>query len=98
MGKLDDTVRKQRAGTGELFRRVLPMGMDPGKLAEITLQAIRKNEFYIMTHVEVETDIRESYNEMLAALPDTPPDPEVLKLEASRRQKKYDILKLAKDL
>lgn len=98
IGNLDDTVRKQRAGTGELFRRVLPMGMDPGKVAEITLQAIRKNEFYIMTHVEVETDIRESYNEMLAALPNTPPNPEVLKLEASRRQKKYDILKLAKDL
>jgi len=98
LGQVTDTVKAQRAGTGELFRRVLPLGMDARKVGEMTLQAVRNNAFYIMTHVEVETDIRESYEEMLAALPDTTPNPEVLKLEAGRRQKKYDILKLAKDL
>ena len=98
MGKVDDTVKAQRAGTGELFRRVLPMGMDPLRVGEMTLKAVQENQFYIMTHVEIETDIRESFNEMLAALPDVPPDPEVLKLEESRRQKKYDILKMAEDI
>jgi NAD(P)-dependent dehydrogenase (short-subunit alcohol dehydrogenase family) len=97
-GRVDETVTSQRAGTGELFRKVLPMGMSADQVAEMTLRAVRDNAFYVMTHVEVETDIRESYDEMLAALPATPPNPEVLKLEAGRRQKKYDILKLAKYL
>ena len=98
MGHVDETVKAQRAGTGELFRRVLPMGIDPLKVGEMTLQAVQNNDFYVITHVEVETDIRESFDELLAALPDIPPDPEVVKLEDSRRQKKYEILKMAKDL
>jgi len=98
MGHVDEIVKAQRAGTGELFRRVLPMGIDPMQVGEMTLKAVQNNEFYIMTHVEVETDIRESFEEMIAALPDVPPDPEVMKLEDSRRQKKYDILKMAKDI
>ena len=98
MGHVDETVKAQRAGTGDLFRRVLPMGIDPMKVGEMTLKAVQANDFYIMTHVEVETDIRESFEEMLAALPDIPPDPEVMKLEDSRRQRKYEILKQAKDI
>lgn len=98
MGQVDETVKAQRAGTGELFRKVLPMGKDAMDVAEITLKAVRDNVFYIMTHVEIEADIRESFDEMIAALPDTPPDPEVMKLEEGRRQKKYDILKMAKDI
>ena len=98
MGQVDETIKAQRAGTGELFRRVLPMGIDPMTVGEMTLKAVKENEFYVITHVEVETDIRESFEEMLAALPDIPPDPEVVKLEDGRRQKKYEILKMAKDL
>ena len=74
------------------------MGIDPMQVGEMTLKAVKENQFYVITHVEVETDIRESFEEMLAALPDIPPDPEVVKLEDSRRQKKYEILKMAKDL
>lgn len=98
MGQVDEIIKAQRAGTGELFRRVLPMGIDPMKVGEMTLKAVQNNEFYVITHVEVETDIRESFDELLAALPDIPPDPEVVKLEDSRRQKKYEILKMARDL
>jgi len=98
MGEVNDAVKASRAGTGELFRRVLPMGKDPLEVGERTLKAVRENSLYIMTHVEVEADIREAYEEMLAALPDEPPDPEVMKLEDSRRQKKNEILKLMKDL
>lgn len=98
MGQVDETVKAQRAGTGDLFRRVLPMGIDPIKVGEMTLKAVQNNDFYVITHVEVETDIREAFEEVLAALPDIPPDPEVVKLEDGRRQKKYEILKMAKDL
>jgi NAD(P)-dependent dehydrogenase (short-subunit alcohol dehydrogenase family) len=96
-GELNDTVREQRAGTGKLFREVLPKGIDPMQVAEKTLHAIKQNTLYVMTHVEVETDIRETYEEMLAALPDEPPDPDILKLEEGRRQRKYAILKLLQD-
>jgi NAD(P)-dependent dehydrogenase (short-subunit alcohol dehydrogenase family) len=98
MGRVDETVKKQRAGTGELFRRVLPLGMDPMMVAERTLTCIQENRFYIMSHREVDQDIREGCEEMMAALPDVPLDPERVKLEAGRRQKKYDLLKLLKDL
>jgi len=93
-GTVDERVLEQRAGTGRLFREVLPKCIDPMRVAEKTLQALRENALYVMTHVEVETDIREAYEEMLAALPDEKPDPEILKLEDSRRQRKYAILKL----
>jgi len=93
-GTVDEHVLEQRAGTGRLFREVLPKGIDPMKVAEKTLKAVQNNALYVMTHVEVETDIREAYEEMLAALPDEAPDPEILKLEDGRRQKKYGILKL----
>jgi NAD(P)-dependent dehydrogenase (short-subunit alcohol dehydrogenase family) len=93
-GTVDEHVLEQRAGTGRLFREVLPKGIDPMRVAEKTLQALRENALYVMTHVEVETDIREAYEEMLAALPDEEPNPEILKLEDGRRQKKYAILKL----
>ena len=53
---------------------------------------------HIMTHVEVETDIREAYDEMLAALPDEAPDPEVMAHEASRREGKYKLLKMIEEL
>ena len=96
-GKVDDTVLAQRAGTGELFRRVLPLGMDPMMVAERTLKCVRENRFYILSHVEVDQDIREAYDEMLADLPDTAPDPERVKLEAGRRQRKYDLLRLLKE-
>ena len=94
LGEINDEIRERRAGTGRLFREVLPKGIDPMRVAEKTLQALRNNTFYVMTHVEVETDIHESFQEMIAALPDDPPDPEILKLEEGRRQKKYDILRL----
>lgn len=98
MGRVDAKVQQQRAGTGELFRKVLPLGMDPMMVAERTLKCIQENRFIVMSHREVDQDIRESFEEMMAALPDVPLDPERVKLEAGRRQKKYDLLKLLEDL
>lgn len=93
-GSVDERVMEQRAGTGRLFREVLPKGIDPMRVAERTLQALRENALYVMTHVEVEADIRETYEAMLTALPDEAPNPEILKLEEGRRQKRYAIIKL----
>lgn len=93
-GQVDESVQTTRAVTGELFRRVLPLGMDPMEVAKKTLKGVQENRFYIISHVEVEQDIREAYEEMLAALPNEPPDPARVELEAGRRQRKYDLLKL----
>ena len=98
MGKLDESVKATRERTGELFRRVLPLGKDPMEIAEKTLKGVQENSLYIMTHVEIETDIRESYKDMIDALPDESPDPEILKAEEGRRQSKYDILKKIREL
>ena len=97
MGEVDETVRKRRAGTGDLFRKVLPLGMDAMEVARKALQGVRENRFYIFSHAESEQDIRESFEEMIAALPDDPPNPQRMELEAGRRQKKYDLLKLLKN-
>ena len=98
MGEVTDAVKTSRAFTGDLFRRVLPMGKQPLEVGERTLKGIRENAMHIMTHVEVETDIREAYDEMLAALPDEAPDPAVMAHEASRREGKYKLLKMIKEL
>jgi NAD(P)-dependent dehydrogenase (short-subunit alcohol dehydrogenase family) len=97
-GEVNESVTALRAGTGELFRKVLPLGMDAMEVAEKTLKGIRENAFYIMTHVEVEQDIREAYEDMLDALPDEPPDPDRVELEEGRRQKKYELLETLKNL
>jgi NAD(P)-dependent dehydrogenase (short-subunit alcohol dehydrogenase family) len=94
LGRVDEATEKTRAVTGDLFRKVLPLGMDPMEVAKKTLRGVQEDRFYIISHVEVEQDIREAYEEMLAALPDEPPDPARVELEAGRRQRKYELLKL----
>lgn len=84
-----DTIRRRG---GELFRTVLPMGMDPMLLAERVLRGIRAGAFYIFPHVEVKRDVRDACEEMLAAFTDDPPDPALERLEESRRQRKRDAL------
>lgn len=91
-GAPDAATADVRARGSELFRKVLPMGMDPNLLAERVLRGIRNDAFYIFPHVEVEPDVRASYEEMLAAFTDDPADPDLEKLEETRRQRKRDVL------
>lgn len=91
-GAPDESISDVRARGSELFRKVLPMGMDPNVLAERVLRGIRNDAFYIFPHVEVEPDVRAAYDEMLAAFTDDPADPELEKLEETRRQRKRDVL------
>src|SRR3989304_2729465 len=93
-GTVNEHVLEQRAGTGRLFREVLPKGIDPMRVAEKTLRALRENALYVMTHVEVETDIREAYEKMLAALPDEQLPPAFRKLDDSPSLQNSAILKL----
>jgi NAD(P)-dependent dehydrogenase (short-subunit alcohol dehydrogenase family) len=44
-------------------------GMDPEEVAQRTLEAIRHNEFYVLTHVENKEELRASVDEALAAFP-----------------------------
>lgn len=92
MGDVDEAVRSRRAGTEQIFRKVLPLGMDPMQVATRTLECVRKNDFYILSHVEMEQQLRDSCDELFAALPDETPDPERVALEESRRQRKLEIL------
>lgn len=89
-----ETVAEREKG-GELFRRVLPMGMDPDVLAERVLRGIRDDAFYIFPHVEVEADVRAACEEMLSSFTDDPPNPELEKLEESRRERKRDVVEAA---
>lgn len=91
-GTLDAATREVREQGGALFRKVLPMGMNPLLLAERVLRGIRANAFYIFPHVEVAPDVRASFEEMLAAFTDDPPDPDLERLEETRRQRKRDAL------
>ena len=45
-------------------------GMSGDEVGEKTLQAIRENRFYVFTHPEFREELREIFDEALAALPD----------------------------
>jgi NAD(P)-dependent dehydrogenase (short-subunit alcohol dehydrogenase family) len=44
-------------------------GMDPAEVAERTLEAIRHNDFYVLTHLENKEELRGLFEEVLAAFP-----------------------------
>jgi NAD(P)-dependent dehydrogenase (short-subunit alcohol dehydrogenase family) len=85
-GTVDDAVRKNRSFTGRLFREVLPTGMDPVEVGEKVLAGIRRNDFYILSHPEFREEFQESFDEIIAALPDEPLDPRREVHEEQRRR------------
>lgn len=95
-GTPDSETEAVREKGGELFRQVLPMGMDPTILAERVRRGIEQDAFYIFTHPEVKQDVRESCQEMLESFTDDPVDPDLEKLEDTRRQRKRDVLTAGK--
>jgi NAD(P)-dependent dehydrogenase (short-subunit alcohol dehydrogenase family) len=66
----------------ELHRRA---GMPPLEAGEKVLRGIRRNDFYIFTHPEFKEELREIFDETLAALPDEAPPAERLAFEERRR-------------
>jgi NAD(P)-dependent dehydrogenase (short-subunit alcohol dehydrogenase family) len=61
-------------------------GMDPVEVGERVLQGIRRNDAYILTHGEFKDEMREIFDEILAAFPDDPADTGRLAFEEGRRK------------
>lgn len=86
----DDAVRERRSVTGTLFKQVLPTGMAPEEVGEKVLRGIRSNDFYILPHPEFKEEFQESFDEIIAALPEEPLDPGREVFEEQRRQHRRD--------
>jgi len=66
----------------ELHRRA---GMPPLEAGQKVLRGILRNDFYIFTHPEFKEELREIFDEALAALPEEKPPAERLAFEDRRR-------------
>jgi NAD(P)-dependent dehydrogenase (short-subunit alcohol dehydrogenase family) len=79
------TVIKQMA-------RLSQIGMDPARVAERVLTGIKRNDAYIFSHPEFKAELKDLFNEILAAMPDdqldSPQDVQRLAFENIRRQSK----------
>ena len=58
------------------------VGMDPLEVAEHALKAVQANWLYVIPFPELRGIIGERYEALMAAIPDTDPDPERVKVEA----------------
>jgi NAD(P)-dependent dehydrogenase (short-subunit alcohol dehydrogenase family) len=65
------------------------VGMDPLKVGEKVLAAIRQDRLYIFTHPEFADEIRRRSEALLAAVPNEPADPRRVAIEDSRPKLKY---------
>jgi NAD(P)-dependent dehydrogenase (short-subunit alcohol dehydrogenase family) len=78
------------------FMSILPglheAGMDPEEVGEKVLRAIRRNDFYVFTHPDHRDELREIFDETLAAFPDEPVPPDRLAVEEGRRAAKTNAL------
>ena len=80
----------------EEFMRILPglheAGMEPDEIGEKVLHAIRENRFYVFTHPDHRDELREIFDETLAAFPDEPVPAGRLAVEEGRRTGKAAAL------
>jgi len=80
----------------EEFMRILPglhdAGMDPDEIGEKVVRAIRRNDFYVFTHPDHRDELREIFDETLAAFPDEPVPADRLAVEEGRRAGKAAAL------
>jgi NAD(P)-dependent dehydrogenase (short-subunit alcohol dehydrogenase family) len=78
------------------FMRILPglheAGMPPEDIGEKVLRAIRRNDFYVFTHPEHREELREIFDEVIAAFPDEPVPADRLAVEEGRRSAKAHAL------
>jgi NAD(P)-dependent dehydrogenase (short-subunit alcohol dehydrogenase family) len=70
-------------------------GMPGEEVAAKVLRGIQRNDLYIFSHPEFKDELRELFDEVLAALPDDPVDPRRLQFEQSRRQRNREAAELA---
>ncbi|MBN1833150.1 MAG: SDR family NAD(P)-dependent oxidoreductase [Deltaproteobacteria bacterium] len=98
IGAADNILREKRSLTGRLFKQVLPTGMDPVEVGEKVLRGICNNEFYIMSHPEFKEEFQESFDEIIAALPDEPLDPQREVFEEERRRHRREARQRADEM
>ena len=77
---------------------VLSVGMAPDEVAERVLKGIRRNQLYLFTHAEFRDELKGMFDEMLAALPDEPPNPGRMAMEDFRRARKAEAAVVANKL
>jgi len=68
------------------------IGMPPEEVAAKVLRGIQRNDLYIFSHSEFKDELRELFDNVLAALPDDPVDPRRLQFEQTRRQRNREAL------
>jgi NAD(P)-dependent dehydrogenase (short-subunit alcohol dehydrogenase family) len=80
----------------EEFMRILPglheAGMDPDEIGDKVLRAITRNDFYVFTHPDHREELREIFDQIIAAFPDEPVPAERLAVEDGRRAGKAQAL------
>jgi len=91
-----DMIRPQRFSSqigpaNQEFMARLPeihqFGMEPEEIGEKVLLGIQRNDLYIFTHPdEFKEELKELFDEALAALPEGEPDPRRLAFEKLRRE------------
>lgn len=64
---------------------MLAAGMDPLRVGERVLAGIRRDEAYILPHGEFRDEVREVFDEILAAFPEHDIDPARVAFESARR-------------
>jgi NAD(P)-dependent dehydrogenase (short-subunit alcohol dehydrogenase family) len=78
------------------FMRILPglhdAGMEPDEIGEKVLHAIRQNDFYVFTHPDHREELREIFDEVIAAFPEEPVPADRLAIEEGRRDGKRRAL------
>ena len=78
------------------FMRILPglheAGMDPDDIGQKVLRAIRRNDFYVFTHPDHRDELRQIFDETIAAFPDEPVPADRLAVEEGRRAAKARAL------
>ncbi len=67
-------------------------GMSPDVIGDKVLRAIQRNQFYVFTHPDHRDELRQLFDEILAAFPDEPIPPERLAVEEGRRAAKERAL------
>jgi NAD(P)-dependent dehydrogenase (short-subunit alcohol dehydrogenase family) len=84
-----DEVRPAELSTDANFMAILPEvhthGMSGDEVGEKTLRAIRRGDFYVLTHPEFREELQETFDEVLASLPGEEAPADRLEVEAMRR-------------
>jgi NAD(P)-dependent dehydrogenase (short-subunit alcohol dehydrogenase family) len=84
------TAKKGEVDAGFMARleEIQKLGMDPEEVGAKVLQGIRNNDLYIFSHPEFKEETRETFEKILAAMPDGEADPKRLAFEEFRRARK----------